>query len=92
MVGAYNRLVRLRGAIGAAFAQLDAQLDRRARELPALLTALRGPLPAERATFDAVDTAQAAVQAAAQSLRAAPVRRDGASLLCPIDAFAPIRT
>lgn len=81
MVGAYNRLVRLRGAIGAAFAQLDAQLERRARELPLLLGALREPLPAERATFDAVDTAQAAVQAAAQSLRGAPVRRDAAAVL-----------
>jgi LemA protein len=67
MVGAYNRLVRLRNGIGEA--------------LPALLGALREPMAAERPTLESVESAQQQVQAACDVLRAAPVRAEGASAL-----------
>jgi LemA protein len=79
MVGAYNRLVRLRNDIGTAWAQIDGQLQRRAQALPVLLGALREPMAAERPTLESVDTAQQQVQAAADALRAAPVRVEAAS-------------
>ncbi|HEY6133161.1 MAG TPA: LemA family protein, partial [Rubrivivax sp.] len=58
MVGAYNRLVRLRNGIGAAWAQVDKQLNRRAQALPVLLAALREPMSAEGPALDAVAVAQ----------------------------------
>jgi LemA protein len=79
MVGAYNRLVRLRNGIGTAWAQIDGQLQRRAQALPALLGALHDPMAAERPTLESVDAAQQQVQAAADALRAAPVRADVAA-------------
>jgi LemA protein len=81
MVGAYNRLVRLRNDIGAAWAQFDGQLQRRAQALPALLGALREPMAAERPTLELVESAQLQVRAAADALRAAPVRVEAAAVL-----------
>jgi LemA protein len=71
-IGAYNRLVGLRNAIGAAFAELDEPLRRRRDALPALLAALRDPLPEARAALDGVAAALAQNQAAADALRARP--------------------
>jgi LemA protein len=81
MVGAYNRLVRLRNAIGAAWSQLDLQLQRRAVALPAMLAALESPMAAEQRTFDAVSTAQRQVQSASEQLRVSAVRPDAAAAL-----------
>ncbi len=81
MVGAYNRLVRLRNAIGAAWAQHDAQLQRRAVALPTLLASLAAPLAAEQSALDAVAAAQQQASAAAAALRAAPVNAPAASAL-----------
>ena len=81
MVGAYNRLVRLRNDIGAAWTQIDAQLQRRAQALPALLAALQEPLAAERPALEAVDLAQLQVQATAEALRRAPVRAEVSKLV-----------
>jgi LemA protein len=74
MLGAYNRLVRLRGAITSAWAQVEAQLQRRALALPELVAALREPLASEHRALDAVLSAQAAVLAAAAKLKSAPVQ------------------
>lgn len=71
-IGAYNRLMRLRNAIGEAFAQLDQHLAARAETCNQLLTRMRPLLPNEQATFDALDSAQTEAQAAAQSARARP--------------------
>jgi LemA protein len=81
MVGAYNRLVRLRFAIGAAWAQIDTQLQRRAQALPGLVAALQAPLAAERPTLESVGAAQQQVLEAASVLRAAPVRAESATAL-----------
>jgi LemA protein len=51
-LGAYNRLVALRGALVAAWAQIDETVRRRDTVLAALLQRLRAPL----AEHDALDT------------------------------------
>jgi len=73
MVGAYNRLVALRSAIGSAWAQLDEPLQRRRDALQALVEALRPPLAEDGAALDALQGATLQVQAAAEALRARPV-------------------
>jgi LemA protein len=69
-IGAYNRLVGLRGAIVAAFAQIDEQMRRRQALLHALLEPLRADLPSEQGALDAVAAALQQVMAAAEAARA----------------------
>jgi LemA protein len=71
-VGAYNRLMSLRNAIGEAFVQLDAHLKDRGEACDKLLAAVAPRLPSEQATFDALASAQAESKAAAQASRAKP--------------------
>ena len=71
-VGAYNRLMSLRNAIGEAFVQFDAHLKERTEVCDKLLAAVSPRLPSEQATFDALTSAQAESQAAAQASRAKP--------------------
>jgi LemA protein len=73
MVGAYNRLVELRNAIGAAWAGVDEVLRRRGDAVEALVPALRGPLAAEQGALDALLAASRQVRAAADALGARPV-------------------
>ena len=68
-IGAYNRLMRLRNAISAAFVQLDEHLTARAQLCTKLLTLLQPLLSNEKATFDALELAQAEVRTAAQAAR-----------------------
>ncbi|MET0517774.1 MAG: LemA family protein [Burkholderiaceae bacterium] len=75
-IGAYNRLMRLRNAIGEAYAQLDQHLGERAAICSELLARLRPLLPSEQATFDSLESAQADAQAAAQATRARPYAGD----------------
>lgn len=69
MLGAHNRLVKLRAAIVAAWAQIDEQLKRRRELLPPLVEALREPLAAEAPTLDAALEAQAQLQRTVELLR-----------------------
>ena len=71
-VGAYNRLMSLRNAIGEAFAQLDTHLKERSEVCDKLLAAVAPRLPSEQATFDALAAAQAESQAATQAVRVKP--------------------
>ena len=73
MVGAYNRLVALRSAIGAAWAQVDEQLQRRRAVLDTLVQALRPSLDEAPTALDALQGALLQVQAAADAVRARPV-------------------
>ena len=70
VVGAYNRMVRMRNEIGNAFAQIDVQLKRRHDLIPNLVETARAYMTHERSTLEAVvnarNTAQAAGQLAAQ--------------------------
>lgn len=73
MVGAYNRLVALRSAIGTAWQLVDDVLKQRGDALLALVQGLRVPLAAEHGALDALLAAQAQVRAAADALGAQPV-------------------
>lgn len=72
VVGAYNRLMRLRGAIGAAWAQIDELLARRSAALGPLLAALQAPLADEAGTLAALQAADARQREAALGVRARP--------------------
>jgi LemA protein len=80
-LGAYNRVMALRSAIAAAWAQVDASLQRRAPSIATLVAELRGHMPDEQGTLDAVLVAQGKVQAAAESLRSRPANIDHAQAL-----------
>jgi LemA protein len=71
-LGAHNRLVALRNAIIAAWAQVDEPLKRRAAALAALVAGLRDHLPDESGALDAALAAQAQLQWAADALGARP--------------------
>lgn len=71
-VGAYNRLVRLRNAIGNAFAQIDTQLKRRYDLIPNLVEVARKYVTHERETLEAVITARNQARAAVDGARARP--------------------
>jgi LemA protein len=81
MVGAYNRLVALRNAIGAAWAQLDELLQRRHAVLQSLLDALHAPLAEEAAALEAMQGALLQVKAAAEAVRARPVSASPTAVL-----------
>lgn len=71
-VGAYNRLVRLRNAIGNAFAQIDVQLKRRYDLIPNLVETARKYLEHERETLEAVTAARNQARAAVDVARLRP--------------------
>jgi len=86
MLGAHNRLVELRNAIIAAWAQVDEPLQRRAATLPPLVAALRFHLPEEQGALDAVLAAQTPLQQAAGALRARPALAPRAAALAGAEA------
>ena len=60
----YNRLVRLRNEADTGWSNIDVQLQRRGDLIPNLVEAVRGYAAHERAVFEEVTKARAAVQAA----------------------------
>jgi LemA protein len=72
VVGAYNRLIRLRGAIGNAWQQIDELQSRRSMLVQALADALREPLADEAVTLNALTQADAHQRQAAMAVRARP--------------------
>jgi len=58
----YNRLVRLRNEADTGWANIDVQLQRRTDLIPNLVDAVRGYAAHERAVFDEVTRARAALQ------------------------------
>jgi LemA protein len=77
-VGAYNRLVALRNAIGQAWARVQETLTQRAEAVPPLVEALREPLAAEHGALDAWLLAHAEAVRTAGALNARPVHEDSA--------------
>ncbi|MBO9686720.1 LemA family protein [Roseateles chitosanitabidus] len=75
-IGAYNRVMLLRGDIAKAFAQFDDALTRRFTQADLLLEKLRERLPSEQASLDALAAAQAEAKAAAQAVRSRPHAAD----------------
>lgn len=86
MLGAYNRLVSLRSALGAALVQIGEGLARRGAALTALVQALREPLAAEQGALDAAVVAQGQVAVAAEALRTHPVSAAAADRLVAAEA------
>ncbi len=76
MVGAYNRLMRLRNQLGVAWAQIDALLMRREEALTQMIAALREPLVDESGALDALAAAQIHVHASADGVRQKPESAD----------------
>lgn len=73
VIGAYKRLLALRSAVSAAWQQADEALSRRGGAIAPLIGELRGRLVGEGAALDALLSAQAQVQAAADAVRAQPL-------------------
>ncbi len=61
----YNRLVRLRNEADTGWSNIDVQLQRRGDLIPNLVEAVRGYAAHERAVFEEVTKARAALQQAA---------------------------
>ena len=85
VVGAYNRMVRMRNEIGNAFAQIDVQLKRRHDLIPNLVEVARKYLEHERETLERVTAARAR-----SSASSAPTDR-GVSSSAPTDPAASRR-
>lgn len=83
MVGAYNRLVALRNAIGDAWKMVDDVLAKRGVAIEPLVAALREPLAAEQGALDALQAAARQARAAADALGANPVKAE-----CAADVLA----
>jgi LemA protein len=64
LVALYNRLVRLRNAVGNAWAQVEVQLKRRWDLIPNLVETVKGYAAHERETFEAVTQARTRAQQA----------------------------
>lgn len=75
-IGAYNRVMLLRNAIGAAFAQFDEALTRRIALGEQLVTQLRPILPSEQASYDTLATAQEELRTQLLAARGRPYAAD----------------
>ena len=76
MLGAYNRLVRLRNDIAAAWSPVEVQLQRRAAALSTLLEALTEPMASELSALESVAAVQAQVAQAAQAVQSRPAQAE----------------
>lgn len=72
VVGAYNRLMRHRNALAAAWGQIDELLTRRAAALEPLMAQLQEPMAAEANTLLALAQALERQQQAARAVRSRP--------------------
>jgi LemA protein len=86
LVGAYNRMVRLRTAIVSAWEQIVAALVKRSEAMVAVADAVRGPLAAEAVTLQALADADAKQRSAADGVRLARARIADVSLWVSAEA------
>jgi LemA protein len=80
LVGAYNRMVRLRAAIISAWEQIVVALVKRSEAMAAVADAVREPLAAESVTLQSLADADAKQRAAADGVRQARARIADVSL------------
>lgn len=81
VLGAYNRLVRLKNTIANAVGQIDVHLKRRHDSVPNLLEAVRAHLSLERETLEAVSNARHQAQAASEAARGRPANAQALTTL-----------
>lgn len=86
MVGAYNRLVAMRTAIGDAFRQIDELVQRRAAAAISLAARASQVMPSEQGALDAWLAAQTAARRASDALRKRPVMADLTASLAAAEA------
>ena len=73
MVGAYNRLIALRNAIGDAWSKVDDAIRQRSLATAPLLAALQQPLAAEHGALNSLQAAATELQRCATAMRHRPV-------------------
>jgi len=74
VVGAYNRLMRLRNAVASAWAQVEPALAKRSEAMAQIVEIVREPLAAEAGTLQALADADLRTRQAAEAVRAARAR------------------
>ena len=70
VIGIYNKLVRLRALVKEGFSGITVQLRRRADLIPNLVEAVKGYASHEKATFEAITAARAAMTGGGNSVAA----------------------
>jgi LemA protein len=78
-LGAYNRLLALRGGVAAAWGKVDEARRQRAEATVPLLAALRAPLAAEQGALDALQSALQESARLASAMAARPLQPERAS-------------
>jgi LemA protein len=86
VVGAYNRLVRLRAAILSAWEQIVAALVQRSEAMASVVEAVREPLAGEAGTLQALADADTKLRTAADGVRQARARIADVSLWVTAEA------
>jgi len=86
MLGAHNRVVALRGAVTAAWQQLDGLIQSRQQAIGALVDAVEPRLAAERPALEAMVGAQVQVATAAEVVRRRPTTEEPLAVLAKSEA------
>lgn len=81
VLGAYNRIIALRGSLSAAWQQFDVVLRQRQQAIGALMEQISESMPGERAALDAVVAGQVQVATAAEVLARKPGSADTAAVM-----------
>ena len=79
VVGAYNRLMRLRNAVASAWAQVEPALGRRSEAMQEVVELVREPLAAEAGTLQSLTDADVRTRQAAEAVRATRARAEEVS-------------
>jgi LemA protein len=92
----FNRLVRLRLQVRAAWAQIDVQLRRRYDLIPAVVDSVKGYMAHERTTLEAVTEARRKAEAAGNDIEARAIaegRLSGAlsKLMAMVEAYPQLK-
>ncbi|MBL0090603.1 MAG: LemA family protein [Ideonella sp.] len=81
MLGAYNRVMALRGALHSAWQQLDTVIQARQQAIGSLVDAVEPRMAAERSAIDAMVAAQVRVATAAEVVRRRPTTVEPVAVL-----------